>query len=625
VSSEDPGPIVEAKEAKLDQPLPVAMCNALGFCLSHPLVASVDLNAVWAWSEHDAWVFGDGGTALRWDGRRFRSTDTGTYDDFVAVWANAPNDLFVLGRHGTLLHYDGRNFRLLWRGLESAASGTARRGTRPIDALEPRKLAKHPATRARFDVELTNPDGDPSSPVFYDMWGTKEGKLWVAGDIELAPAYMYNPRTAAGLLRHFDGAAWSSQVWRDSGPRVAVWGRSQNEVFLWSAQDHVVQLAGTGWRTPSPVPSPKDFEELHARGLLPGFAVVWQQRPTDAWIVRRGDEEDLVERVNLLKGEPRSASRLARLTFPKGSVNDIRGSASDSVWLVGERGLLLRFDGERWRGYVPPRAAKRSLLRAVWAVTPDDVWAVGQEVLRFDGKVWREAPRPPGTGELTSVWGERSDAVWIVGANGAFFFDGTNYTRLETPPEYKLQRVLGSGSTVWIITDRGVLHGTREGLTVFETPEHFTWASSLVVQSEAESLFIGKQAHRWNGQTFARNLALEALVASNKLGTFMGDPGNPGTLFAHAPGELVRIQDDVITDRVPLETLGLGRWLASDGAFWVTTNSGVVSYEEGQFHFATMPTRVHASHLAGDAENVWLVAFDGSIWRKHRSRGGLRQ
>jgi hypothetical protein len=354
IDSSDPGAIVEAEAPVLDQPIPIDSCVSLGFCRVYPDIPVEDLNAVWAFSKTDAWVVGNGGTALRWNGKRFRSVDTSTIDDLVAIWAAAPNDLYVLGRYGTLLRWNGKSFESLWRSdsLQADAAWDIKGKRNAIDRTRPPPQAKHLGVRGSFGDELKDhPDHPP--PLFYDLWGSG-GQLWVVGDIEIAPPYKAIPRGAAGLLRHFDGVSWSSQTWEQSGSRVSVWGRSENDVFLWSALDYVVRWEGTGWWTPRPLPTLIDFEAFHARSLEPEYVAIWQQTPSDSWVVRWRDAGELVERINFRNGgQPRQASFRARLAFLTDTVRDIRGSASDDVWLVGKRGLLLHFDGVRWRGRVP--------------------------------------------------------------------------------------------------------------------------------------------------------------------------------------------------------------------------------------------------------------------------------
>lgn len=55
----------------------------------------------------------------------------------------------------------------------------------------------------------------------------------------------------------------------------------------------------------------------------------------------------------------------------------IWGTSDHDIWLVGERGTVLRYDGVRTRALaVPPEAAQATLF-GVWGSSSDDVWIVG--------------------------------------------------------------------------------------------------------------------------------------------------------------------------------------------------------------------------------------------------------
>jgi photosystem II stability/assembly factor-like uncharacterized protein len=62
----------------------------------------------------------------------------------------------------------------------------------------------------------------------------------------------------------------------------------------------------------------------------------------------------------------------------------ISGSAADDVWIVGEGGTTLRYDGNALSA-VPSGTGKT--LRGVWSVSADDAWVVG-----LDGVTLRYTP-----------------------------------------------------------------------------------------------------------------------------------------------------------------------------------------------------------------------------------------
>jgi len=65
-----------------------------------------DLNDVWMHSPTLAYVVGDTGTVLQYDGTSWQPLDLGTTNNLLAVWGTGPNDVFIAGI-GIVLRYDG--------------------------------------------------------------------------------------------------------------------------------------------------------------------------------------------------------------------------------------------------------------------------------------------------------------------------------------------------------------------------------------------------------------------------------------------------------------------------------------------------------------------------------------
>jgi len=65
----------------------------------------VDLHGVWGTAPGDAWIVGDSGTVLHWDGAMWHPSDSGTSNALLAIWGSGTNDLWAVGRGGTILHH----------------------------------------------------------------------------------------------------------------------------------------------------------------------------------------------------------------------------------------------------------------------------------------------------------------------------------------------------------------------------------------------------------------------------------------------------------------------------------------------------------------------------------------
>ena len=77
-------------------------------------------------------------------------------------------------------------------------------------------------------------------------------------------------------------------------------------------------------------------------------------------------------------------------------LDDVWGSSSSDVFVVGTSGTIVHYDGKEWREMT---SGTTNFLGGVWGVSPSDVFAVGsfETILHYDGKEWSSI-----TGWLTS-------------------------------------------------------------------------------------------------------------------------------------------------------------------------------------------------------------------------------
>jgi hypothetical protein len=143
------------------------------------------------------------------------------------------------------------------------------------------------------------------------------------------------------------------------------------------------------------------------------------------------------------------------------------GSSASDVWMVGEQGLVLRWDGARFQVVpVPPEASGKTLF-GVWGSGAGDVWAVGGVpddsgvVLHGDASGLELAgglPATPGVAYF-KVWGSSASDVFVVGqGNTILHFDGHAWTPQASPapPLTTLFTVAGrSASEVYAVGGTG--------------------------------------------------------------------------------------------------------------------------------------------------------------------------
>jgi len=98
---------------------------------------------------------------------------------------------------------------------------------------------------------------------------------------------------------------------------------------------------------------------------------------------------------------------------PETSWAGVWGAADDDLWIVGENGRVLHWDGV---AMTPIELGTTSYLTGVWGTSASDVWIIGTEgtVLHYDGVAWTSRPVPPDV-VLQAIWGASADDVWVSG------------------------------------------------------------------------------------------------------------------------------------------------------------------------------------------------------------------
>ena len=131
------------------------------------------------------------------------------------------------------------------------------------------------------------------------------------------------------------------------------------------------------------------------------------------------------------------------------------GFGADNLFVVGNEGTILRYDGAGW---TRSSTVTDQDLWGVWGSSETDVWAVGGNgvptgeavILRYDGQQWQQVEIPElrrdGVFAFYKVWGSGPNDVHIVGQNGAIFrWNGTELTEPLVGVSVDLISVWGTG------------------------------------------------------------------------------------------------------------------------------------------------------------------------------------
>jgi hypothetical protein len=349
-----------------------------------------------------------------------------------------------------------------------------------------------------------------------------------------------------------------------------------------------------------------------------------------------------------------------------GGLNGIGGSGPDDVWVVTYDGDILHFDGTGW---TETELGPLVQLDAVWSAGPDEAWAVGTRIARYDGRTWQtiEAPGVGWSRSLVSVWGSRPDDVWAVGGHGlVLHYDGTSWREIDLGTTYMLKAVRGTaGGDLWIVGDgvalrrRGGVWQEMEGSAagyedVWPTDDGTTW----LVNVDGVHRHDGDGWHEiaaptsqplyslWrneNGDVWAAG-AWGALVHLAGRGWF-AEPAGPGPtaagdrMYTSASGapwaisgsggsgnnEVWRHVDHRWEQvRGPSRDYVAGLWaLDADNAIIVGYFGGIHRYGDGVWTREDSGTNTFLLDVWGTGtDDVWAVGDDGLIL--HRDRDGWR-
>lgn len=259
----------------------------------------------------------------------------------------------------------------------------------------------------------------------------------------------------------------------------------------------------------------------------------------------------------------------------------IWGSSPTDVWVAGEAGALLHYDGASWSVAV---SGTESGLRALSGTSAKDVWAAGLDgtLLHFDGSSWSAnqksgAPWSPAAGlnqrpiyALLALPGQ----LW-AGGSGTRSFDGKTWTEPHHGSHLPTMALGAVGSTsLWEVGLQGMLnrwdghHWQRLGGEL--GPNFFgVWGSS-----PTDVWFVGSAgatAH-WNGET----PAAVPTGTTNDLHAVHGF-GSADVWAVGDQGTILHWQGSAWTPSSSPTTSGLlGIWAANAHDVWIVGESGTV-------------------------------------------------
>lgn len=490
---------------------------------------TASLDAVWGSGPKDVFVVGSGGTALHFDGTEWSPQATGTSEaDLQALWGSGPKDVYAVGNRGyegggAVVHYDGSSWEELpapgkslcgvW-GSGPDAVWVAGKDERDRVALWRRSGSEWKAERVPAAGTALALSGVSGKPVLLgafdqarDKWMTfytrtafvieQRGDLWERRDLLTTSTPIGRP--GWGFFGDASGAAFLGGWWGVVGSvdskgfrsstgndvmamhLTGVWGTSPSDVVAVGAGGTMLHYDGKAWR-PDPAGKGHDFNAIHGAngvlvasardgGLLVRTKGQWKALETgtseDLWSVWTSGEETFAagNRGTIVRCAAEKCAPME--TGTKVELDRVWGRSATDVYVAGDRGTLLHFDGASWKMQAVPAGMD---IRAIGSDGRGGVMATtyNQTYLLRDG-AWTKAAEGGGwalsegsDGEVRAVWGG------AAGPGGVHVWTGTKWREedLELTEFYDvaatLSRIWSGGGEVFLVGDGGaILHKRR--------------------------------------------------------------------------------------------------------------------------------------------------------------------
>ncbi|PZS04626.1 MAG: hypothetical protein DLM69_01620 [Candidatus Chloroheliales bacterium] len=184
--------------------------------------------------------------------------------------------------------------------------------------------------------------------------------------------------------------------------------------------------------------------------------------------------------------------------LPAEDLNSIDMVSPTEGWVVGNKGVILHYNGGRWQQLSSP--VQGGYLTGVSMVSPDDGWAVGQArvaqdgvILHYSGGAWH-IYQPPSyiyLPRLASIDMVSADEGWAVGGGlGSIIlhYEGSKWSYYDSP-HHPLQSVsMVSATEGWAVDIEDILHYDGSAWRRQDSPGG---ANSVYMLSASEGWAVG--------------------------------------------------------------------------------------------------------------------------------------
>jgi hypothetical protein len=279
-----------------------------------------------------------------------------------------------------------------------------------------------------------------------------------------------------------------------------------------------------------------------------------------------------------------------------------------------------------WRAHAAPGT---SMMTAVWAFAPDDVWVSGQSslgvltMLHFDGTAFTEVTTPA-LGAVSDFWGFAPNDLYATAGSSLMHWDGAGWSEVDFAGAIDpvgLTSVWGtSGGDLWL--------GDEQNGRVFRW-DGATWSIGITQTVQVNDLwgvaggpvFAGGLfgLSRWSGAAWTDVGDDVANEATGMWGFGAGDVWAASDLGTLAHWDGATWTDTLPADNPDFEEGTTSIWGPAPDDVWAVGDFGAISHWDGtgwsQSQYGTFPYYPWLSKVHGSsASDIWIVgrAYDNS-------------
>ncbi len=435
------------------------------------------LNGVWGSGGSDVFAVGNNGIIAHYNGSTWTVMSSSTGEPLNAVWGSSSTDVFAVGGMGAIAHYNGT----LWSNMTSGVTTAPLNGVwgfsgTDVFAVGGTGIILH------YNGTSWSPMTSGSSEVLYDVWGSSGTDVYVAA--------------SNGKILHYNGSTWSTMTTPTSEYLLSIWGSGSNDIFAVGNAGVIVHYDGSNWQ----ILNSGTIDSLHGvwgnpgvgvlavgangtiRRLEPPSAPAWQPMASsttdwlfDVW----GPSPNDIFAVGGVNPLPTSGGTILHYNgitwspMTSGTMNWLRsvwGSSGTDVYATGDAGTLLHYNGIAWSTI---STGTTEALSGIWGFSDADIFVVGGlgTILHYNGTSWKTMDSTT-TNNLFGVWGISNNDVYAVGTGGTILrYNGLIWSAMTSGTATYL-------NTVWGMSSIDVLAAGAASTIVQYDGIGITWSTS---------------------------------------------------------------------------------------------------------------------------------------------------